>query len=457
MSIENIREAVARLNTSAGALAVFAAALADRRSPPRKIHDVARDAIGQEGKMTKAYDAIIVGARCSGSPTAMLLARKGYRVLVVDRATFPSDTLSTHVVQPLAVAALARWGLLERLAATGCPPIDTYAYDFGPFTISGAPGTNDAPLAYCPRRTVLDKLLVDAAGEAGAEIREGFTVEEMLTENDRIVGIKGHSKGSDTVTERARVVVGADGRRSVVALAVKPEQYNDRPPLLAGYYTYWSGLPMDGRFETYIRPNRGFAAAPTHDDLTLIIAGWPYSEFKANKKDVEGNYLKVLSLAPEFAERVRGAKREARFAGAAVPNYFRKPFGPGWVLVGDAGYNKDPITAQGINDAFRDAERCAMALHETFSGARSFEAAMRDYQRARDQHVLPMYEFTCQLATLQPPPPDMQQLFGAVHGNRKAMDSFARMNAGTISPAEFFSPENIRATLAAAGSSACAA
>lgn len=128
--------------------------------------------------MTNPYDAIVVGARCAGSPTAMLLARKGYRVLVVDRATFPSDTISTHVVHPLGVAALASWGLLDRLAATGCPPIHTYAFDFGPFTLSGAPGTAEAPVAYCPRRTVLDKLLVDAAVAAGAEVREGFTVEK---------------------------------------------------------------------------------------------------------------------------------------------------------------------------------------------------------------------------------------------------------------------------------------
>jgi 2-polyprenyl-6-methoxyphenol hydroxylase-like FAD-dependent oxidoreductase len=134
---------------------------------------------------------------------------------------------------------------------------------------------------------------------------------------------------------------------------------------------------------------------------------------------------------------MRGAKREARFAGATLPNYFRKPYGPGWVLVGDAGYLKDSITAQGINDAFRDAERCAIALNESFAGVRSFDEVMGEYQHGRDEHVLPMYEFTCQLATLEPPPAEMQQLLGAIHGNQKAMDGFAQMNAGTISPAEF--------------------
>jgi 2-polyprenyl-6-methoxyphenol hydroxylase-like FAD-dependent oxidoreductase len=202
---------------------------------------------------------------------------------------------------------------------------------------------------------------------------------------------------------------------------------------------------MNGRFETYIRPNRGFAAMPTHDGLTVIVVGWPCAELGTHKNAIEGTYLEVLELAPEFAERVRIAKREAPFHGAPTPNVFRKPYGPGWALVGDAGYIKDPITAQGILDAFRDAEGCALALDEAFTGARSFEEAMGDQQRARDNSALPMYEFTCQLASLAPPPPQMQQLFGAIAGKQKAMDAFAQMNAGTLSPAEFFSPENIGA------------
>lgn len=400
--------------------------------------------------MTRAFDAIVVGARCAGSPMAMLLARKGYRVLAVDRATFPSDTVSTHILHPLGARALSKWGLLDRLAATGCPPIHTYAFDFGSFTIVGAPGTTDAPVAYCPRRTILDKMLVDAAAQSGAEIREDFTVEEVLVEDGRVVGIKGRSKHGGSITERAQVVVGADGRRSFVAEAVRPKHYDERPPLLAAYYTYWSGLPVDGRFENYSRDRRGFAVAPTHDDLTMVIVGWPYAEFAENRKDIEGNYLKTIELAPAFADRLRGARREARFAGVPVPNYFRKPYGPGWALVGDAGYNRDFITGQGIMDAFHDAELCVDALDKSFSGARPFVDAMDEYQRTRDARVKPMYDFTCQLATLDPPTPEMQQLFSAIHGNQKAMDDFARMNAGTISPTEFFAPENVNAITAAA-------
>jgi flavin-dependent dehydrogenase len=397
-----------------------------------------------------AYDAIVVGARCAGSPTAMLLARMGYRVLLVDRAAFPSDTLSTHIVHPLGISALANWGLLDRLAGSECPPINTYAFDFGPARISGAPGTDDAPIGYCPRRTVLDKLLVDAAADAGAEIRESFTVDEVVVEDGRAVGIQGHAKDGTPSVARASIVVGADGRNSVVARAVGAETYNEKPPLNAAYYTYWSGLPMSGRFEVYVRPQRGFGAAETHDGLTMVIAGWPISEFETNKKDIEGNYHRTLELVPEFAERLRGAKRETRFAGAVLTNFFRKPYGAGWVLVGDAGYHKDSITAQGISDAFRDADLCVTALHQALTGSRSFDEAMAEYQRARDERVMPMYEFTCQLATLEPLPPEIQQLLGLIRGKQKAMDAFVQMYAGTNSPAAFFAPANIDALTAAA-------
>jgi 2-polyprenyl-6-methoxyphenol hydroxylase-like FAD-dependent oxidoreductase len=397
--------------------------------------------------MSKPFDVVVVGARCAGSPTAMLLARRGYRVLLVDRASFPSDTISTHVIQPLGVAALGRWGLLERLVATGCPPIHAYAFDFGPFTLTGSPGLADAPVAYSPRRTVLDKLLVDAAAEAGADVRERFTVDDILLEDGRVVGIRGRTASGDTVTERAAVVVGADGLHSIVARSVGPAQYDERPPLSCGYYTYWSGLPVEGRFENYVRPRRAFAAAPTHDGLTLLVVVWPRDEFEANKTNVERSYLRAIDLAPEFAERLRRARREARFAGATVPNFFRKPYGPGWALVGDAGYNKDFISAQGITDAFREAERCVAALDEALGGGRPYEDAMRDYQRERDERSRAMYELTCQLAALAPLRPHVERLLAAIamHGDQRAMDAFAQMNAGTISPAEFLSSEAVRA------------
>jgi flavin-dependent dehydrogenase len=396
----------------------------------------------------------VIGARCAGSPTAMLLARQGHRVLVVDKASFPSDTMSTHLVHAPGIAALERWGLLDRLVETGCPPVERYSFDFGPVSVAGSPQPIDrVSRAYGPRRTVLDKLLVDAAAEAGAEIRESFTVEEIVSEDGAVTGIRGHSKGGDSVTEKAQVVIGADGKHSLLAKAVEPEAYNERPSQMAMYYAYWSDLPVDG-FETRIRAEsrRGWAALPTHDGLTCMPFGWPVEEFAANKGDIEGNFFKAMDLDPEFAERVRGATRESKFIGSAeLPGYFRKPFGPGWVLVGDAGYHKNPITAMGINDAFRDAELVAGGLHEALAGERTFGEAMGAYQEARDAEAMPVYEFTCEFANVAPPPPEMQQLIGAMQGNQEAQDQFISVQAATMPAPEFFAPENVGRIMAAAG------
>lgn len=401
----------------------------------------------------KPFDVIVIGARCAGAPTAMLLAREGYRVLLLDRATFPSDTVSTHLIHPPGVGALRRWGLLDRLAATGCPAIHQYAFDFGPFVITGSPGRPDSPVSYAPRRTVLDKLLVDAAAESGVEVREGFTVEDLVVEDGRVAGIRGHGRNGVNVTEKARVVVGADGLNSFVARRMSAEQYNERPALQAGYYSYWSGMPMQG-FEAYDRMGRAWAAWPTNDGLTLIVLSWPYAEFEANRHDIERHFMEGLDREPRFAARVRAGKREERFVGLTVPNFFRKPYGPGWALVGDAGYNKDFITAQGISDAFQHAELCVKALGEWFGGKSSFDAAMSAYQSERDAKAMPIFEFTCQFARLEPPPEEQLQLMKAIYGNPEAMDGFARVISGVTSPAEFFAPENVGRIFAAAATTA---
>ena len=384
------------------------------------------------------FDAIVVGARCAGAPTAMLLARKGYRVLVVDRSTFPSDTLSTHIVQPHGAAKLARWGLLESVVATGCPALRTFAFHFGPLTIAGSPGTPDSPVAYCPRRTVLDDILVRAAVDAGAELRDAFTVDEVLVSDGVVTGIRGRRKHGSSVTVTAPIVIGADGRHSVVAEAVAAETYHERPVLQGGYYAYWSVLPMDGRYEIFIGDGTAFVAAETNDGLTMIVGGWPVAVYEQKKHDHEAAYLSLFDAAPAFRERVRRARLASKIFGGATSNFFRKPFGAGWALVGDAGYLKDPVTAQGIADAFRDAELLTDAIDAWRSGACSYETAMKAYQSTRDAASLPMYDFTCQLASFEPPPPEFQAMLGAMQGNRAAMDLFCRVNAGVASPAELF-------------------
>ena len=400
-----------------------------------------------------SYDAIVVGARCAGSPTAMLLARAGHRVLLVDKATFPSDTLSTHFIHPPGVAALARWGILEQLKATNCPPVTGYKFDFGPITLTGTPRPADGTaLGYGPRRFVLDALLVEAAVAAGVDFREGFTVEEILVEDGCVTGIRGHAAGGESVTERARVVIGADGRSSLVAKTVQSDQYNDAPPLTPSYYSYWSDLPTE-TFETYIRAesDRGWGVLPTHDGLTCVVQGWPMSQFESNRSDIEGAFMKTFDLAPEFAERIRAAKREDRFMGIRdLPGYFRKPYGPGWALVGDAGYNKHPLTATGITDAFRDAEGVSAAIDDFFAERETYDEAMAGFHQTRDEQSGPIYGMTCDFATMEPPPAEMLELFGAIYGNQEATDDFVSVMAGTLPVAQFFAPENVGRLIATA-------
>jgi 2-polyprenyl-6-methoxyphenol hydroxylase-like FAD-dependent oxidoreductase len=398
--------------------------------------------------MSGRFHAIVVGARCAGAATAMLLARRGFDVLLLDRAHFPSDVVSTHLVQPRGVAALARWGLLEPLLATGCPPIPTYAFDIDGLVIAGAPGKADSPFACCPRRTVLDKLLVDAATRAGAEVRQGFTADALLVEDDCVVGIRGHSQDGRVSEARATVVIGADGRRSFVGNSVRAAHYDEKPAALHTYYAYWRGVDLK-RVEICVRHRCLLAAAPTHDGLAIVAGSWPRSGGSPGLQAIEAAYAECLRIDADLAKRVRGGERVAPLAGTAIPNFFRRAYGPGWVLAGDARFTKDPITAQGITDAFDDAEACVTALQSVFEGRRPFAAAMAEYQQRRDEEVRLMYELTCQSALLEPPPPETRFLLSAIRTSQEAMDGFVQMNAGTLSRAEFFSPQNIAAIMSA--------
>jgi 2-polyprenyl-6-methoxyphenol hydroxylase-like FAD-dependent oxidoreductase len=402
------------------------------------------------------YDAIIVGARCAGSPTAMLLARKGYRVLLVDKATFPSDTISTHIIWPHGAEIMDRWGLLGRLAATGCPPVAlNMTFDLGPFALKGGvTNTNGGRGGFCPRRTVLDKLLVDAAVESGAELRDAFTVDDLIWDGDRVVGIKGRGRGGSRVEERARTVIGADGVHSFVAKAVAAPEYDAKPPLVTFYYSYYSGFEAED-LEQYVRDYQGAACFPTHDGLTLIAVVWPSSRFHEVRADIEGHVRKVHESTPSVADRLQRATREEKWVGTAgVPNYFRKPYGPGWALVGDAGYDKDPLTAQGISDAFIDAENLTAALDAGLAGRRPLDEALAEYQSKRDRRAKPMYDFTCELARLEPAPPQQQQLFAALHRNQEATNQFYSALTGSLPLPDFMNPENIGRIMAKAGSGA---
>ena len=391
------------------------------------------------------YDAIVVGARCGGSPTAMLLARKGYRVLLVDRAAFPSDTISTLMIWPAGISKLKRWGLLDRLIASNCPANTRFSIDAGDFPLAGwGPAVDGVSDSYAPRRKVLDKILVDAAVEAGAELREEFSVQEILTEDGKVTGIRGKDKDGPSVTEKASIVVGADGKNSLVARSVEAPMYKHVPALSCFYYTFWSGVPTDS-YEDFWTGRRFAMTVPTNDSLILLVIGTPIEDFKGFRRDIEGSYMKTIDSIPGLSERIHQGHREDRFYGMAdLPNFFRKPYGLGWALVGDAGYNKDPITAFGISDAFRDAELLADAVDAGLSGNQPMDAALADYERKRNEQAMPQYELTLRTAEYNVQAPRSMELRAALRGNQPDTDKYMGLVNGTVSREEFFDPENIQ-------------
>jgi 2-polyprenyl-6-methoxyphenol hydroxylase-like FAD-dependent oxidoreductase len=373
----------------------------------------------------------------------MLLAQRGHRVLLVDRAKFPSDTVSTHLVHPPGMAALARWGLAERVIGSGPPPIRSYSLDPGTGPITGRPrGLPTAPLAYAPRRTALDTILVEAAAVAGVEVRQGVTVDELIVEDGTVRGIRGRS-GGRSLTARAPIVVGADGVRSFVADAVGAERYVEVPPLAVLYYGYWSGLPIEGEFSLFTRGRRGFGHISTADGLTIVAVAWPMDEFEANRHDVVGNYHKATAAHPQLRERLAQGRLESLVFGQVMVNHYRQSFGPGWALVGDAGYVKDATTAQGISDAFADAESLADAIDVGLGGRRPLRDSLADHQAARDARTRPMFELSVQFAEIAPPSTDDAALFAAVAADSQASEDLLSVLAGTMPVEAFFDPANL--------------
>jgi flavin-dependent dehydrogenase len=359
------------------------------------------------------FDAIVIGARCAGSPTGMLLARAGHNVLVVDRDTFPSDTLSTSFFQDDASAQLDQWGLYERLMATG-PQECTVSLSFGNgmFTLT-APGRYPG---IAPRRTYLDKLLVDAAREAGADVREGFSVQEIRKDADgRVTGIRGRNAAGNMVVEDARLVIGADGRNSFLARNVEAEEYDVVEPTTCGYYSYFDGDKGEGG-ELHYNGRHAMFAFPTHDGQTCFAAEAPIDAWDEFRADPE-SYLfeKMKQHAPALFERADGAKRaDVMFGMQGRRSFFRKPYGAGWALVGDAGSLKDPITGAGCNDAFRDAQLLADGLHAWLSGKEEFENAMTVYHARRDDAAMPAYRQAAFMAELHDVTPDFLMRLGAM-------------------------------------------
>jgi flavin-dependent dehydrogenase len=357
------------------------------------------------------YDVLVVGARCAGSATAMLLARGGLRVLVIDRARFPSDTISGHMIKPAGVAYLKRWGLLESLLATGCPPIRGRHVQVGELVLSlpTPPHGSLPPLA--PRRAVLDALLVDAAREAGATVWEGTGLRAVIQVDRSVAGARIVGPDGRDRELAAELVIGADGRNSRVARLAGAARYGLIETASIAYYAYWNGFPTD-QVEVYLQPGRMVGLFPTHHDQTLIFIQWPATERAGFKTDLQGNYLATLRTVAPVAERLGNADRASRILGMAeLPNFFRQPFGPGWALVGDAGHHKDPLVARGISDAWRDSQHLADAVLAGWGDTRQLRSGLADYQRARDTASTELTRLNAELARLDQPPEEMAELW----------------------------------------------
>ncbi|MDQ4142985.1 MAG: NAD(P)/FAD-dependent oxidoreductase [Actinomycetota bacterium] len=393
------------------------------------------------------WDVIVVGARIAGAATALQLARRGHKVLLIDRNRFPSDHLSTHVIQLSGLKVLSELGLLKGVAATGAPPITKFKLQAGPFTLTGRP-VPAGPITdtLCVRRTKLDQVLVDAARRSGAEVREHFSFLDVLADDAGVKGIRARSVEGRELLERARIVVGADGKRSHVARAVGAGTYETIPARTCIFYSYFEDVDVDRHEgQLYLLDRRTLAVFPTNDGQTMVGLQAPRGDFESIRHDVEASFWEAATDVPRLAERLREGKRVEQFRGTPdLDAFFRVPAGPGWAVVGDAGCHKDPITAQGISDALRDSVFLTDALHDHLMGTRSWEEAGADYRRRRDQAEMARYHWTAQTALLdRPPAPETLALFKALASDRSAVGRFFGVFAGTVAVEEFFSQQSM--------------
>src|SRR5499426_3005766 len=330
------------------------------------------------------YDVAIVGARAAGAATAYLLARRGLDVLLIDRGRYGADTLSTHALMRGGVLQLSRWGLLDEIIAAGTPPVRLttfrYANDVVPIKIKPSGGVD---ALYAPRRTVLDPILVDAAVAAGATARFGVAVTDVERAADgAVTGIYGRTRDAQPFRAGARVVVGADGFRSTIAGSVGAPVERAGESATAVTYGYWSGLETDG-YEWNFRPNAASGVIPTNGGQACVFVSARPDRIGRGGLHVFNRI--VAESSPDLASRLAGAvpPSELRtFPG--LRGYSRRSWGPGWALVGDAGYFKDPLSAHGLTDALRDAELLARALVAVFVEGAAERDALAGYQQTRD-------------------------------------------------------------------------
>ncbi|MGV9676902.1 NAD(P)/FAD-dependent oxidoreductase [Nocardia sp. NPDC003482] len=393
-------------------------------------------------------DAVVVGARCAGSATATALARAGRRVVALDRARFPSETLSTHLLFPGAVAELRALGALDRAAALGAPRLTATLAALGGHEVRGTYSPADGiDYGMCVRRTGLDAALVASAREAGAEIREQATVLELCRDADGRVNGVCYRDRHDRVREvRAPLVVGADGRRSLVARHVGADRpYRRSPSGRACFFGYWRDRDPSRRHIAAmwrVGPELG-TAFPCDDGLVLVLLQPPVERAREFRGNLTEEYLRTVAAIAPLAERLDGCELVGRIRSATdIESYFRRATGPGWALPGDAGHFKDPVTAQGIRDALRFGRLLGEAAAPVLSDAAALDRALVRWERRRERECLETYQWTNQLARGESPTPLEVELYRAGSRSEELARRMSDVYARTIAPGEVLGAAN---------------
>jgi menaquinone-9 beta-reductase len=355
-------------------------------------------------------DAVVVGARCAGAATAMLLAREGARVVLVDKGTYGTDMLSTHALMRGAVLQLDRWGVLPDIVEAGTPPVQstTFCYTHTDITVPIEPRHGVTAL-YAPRRTLLDRVLVDAAIRSGVDVRYGFQVDDVkVNGRGRVVGISA-VQGGIRRDVSADIVIGADGLYSTIARRVRAPRIAEGRHAAGVLYSYWDGLPAND-YRWWFKSGVSMGSIPTNDGATCVFVSVPMAQFG---KEVGGNATRaythlIRQVSSAFGERLQGSTRLEPVRGfGGHRGFIKRASGPGWALVGDAGYFKDPATAHGITDAFRDAQLLSDAI------VQGTPAAFAEYEATRLDLSRTLFEVTDEIASLAWTDTEVQSLHRA--------------------------------------------
>jgi flavin-dependent dehydrogenase len=365
-----------------------------------------------------SYDAVIIGARCAGAATALLLARSGAKVLLVDRQAYGSDTMSTHALMRGAVVQLNRWGLIPDIAEAATPAIRSTTFHYGDETVRvDIKAQHGVDYLLAPRRTVLDPLLVDAARKAGAKVRHGVALSglQFAASGGRVIGVSLKDAEGACVSVRSDIVIGADGRQSTVAQSVNAKAYVEGNNSSGVVFGYFEGLKSEGLHWHFAR-NAAAGVIPTNAGH-CVFAAVPAARFAATfRGDVLRGFLQVLEMNnPRLRTEIDRARLIGRLRGfGGASSHLRQCHGAGWALVGDAGYFKDPLTAHGITDALRDAQLLSAAI---INGGRR---ALEDYQNERDALSLPFLRVTDAIASFSWDLDEVKQLHADMSAVMKA-------------------------------------